>query len=62
MKVQTKLFLSKYFFINLFPSLASWGVLGGFLIDTIKVSIFWKGHKILRNLYLTFDWHYIEQK
>ena len=27
-----------------------------------KVHIFWEGHKILRNLYLTFDWHYIGQK
>ena len=24
--------------------------------------IFWKGHKILRSLHLTFDWHYIGQK
>ena len=23
--------------------------------------IFWEGHKILRNLHLTFDWHYIGQ-
>ena len=28
----------------------------------IKVHIFWEGHKILRNLHLTFDWHYIGQK
>ena len=27
-----------------------------------KVHIFWEGHKILRNLLLTFDWHYIGQK
>ena len=27
-----------------------------------KVRIFWEGHKILRNLHLTFDWHYIGQK
>ena len=27
-----------------------------------KVHIFWKGHKILWNLPLTFDWHYIGQK
>ena len=27
-----------------------------------KVHIFWEGHKILQNLHLTFDWHYIEQK
>ena len=26
-----------------------------------KVHIFWEGHKILRNLHLTFDWHYIGQ-
>ena len=24
-----------------------------------KIHIFWEGHKILRNLHLTFDWHYI---
>ena len=28
----------------------------------IKVHIFWEGHKILRNLHLTFSWHYIRQK
>ena len=28
----------------------------------VKVPIFWEGHKILRNLHLTFDWHYIGQK
>ena len=27
-----------------------------------KVHIFWEGHKILQNLHLTFDWHYIGQK
>ena len=27
-----------------------------------KVHIFCKGHKILRDLHLTFDWHYIGQK
>ena len=27
-----------------------------------KVHIFWEGHKILRNLHLTFDWHHIGQK
>ena len=27
-----------------------------------KIHIFWEGHKILRNLHLTFDWHYIAQK
>mgnify|MGYP007048354000 CR=1 FL=1 len=27
-----------------------------------KVHTFWKGHKILRNLHLTFDRHYIGQK
>ena len=27
-----------------------------------KVHIFWEGHKILRNLHLTFDWQYIGQK
>ena len=25
----------------------------------IKVHVFWEGHKILRNLHLIFDWHYI---
>ena len=24
-----------------------------------KVHIFWEGHKILRNLHLTFEWHYL---
>ena len=28
----------------------------------IKVHIFSEGHKILRNLHLSFDWHYIGQK
>ena len=28
----------------------------------IKVHLFWQGHKILRNLHLTFDWHYMGQK
>ena len=28
----------------------------------IKVHIFWEGHKILRNIHLTFDWHYIGKK
>ena len=28
---------------------------------SFKVHIFWEGHKILRNLHLTFDWHYIGQ-
>ena len=27
-----------------------------------KVHIFWEGRKILQNLHLTFDWHYIGQK
>ena len=27
-----------------------------------KVYIFWEGHKILQNLHLTFDWHYLGQK
>ena len=26
-----------------------------------KVHIFWEGHKILRNLHLSFDWHYIRR-
>ena len=28
----------------------------------VKVHIFWEGHEILRNLRLTFDWHYVGQK
>ena len=28
----------------------------------IIVHIFWKGHQILRNFHLTFDWHYVGQK
>ena len=28
----------------------------------VKVHTFWEGHKILRNLHLTFVWHYIGQK
>ena len=31
-------------------------------IVTIKVHIFWEGHKILRNLHIIFDWHYTGQK
>ena len=31
-------------------------------VDAIKVHILWEGHEILRNLHLTFDWHYIGQK
>ena len=27
----------------------------------IKVHIFWEGHKILQNLHLTFDWHYLHR-
>ena len=27
----------------------------------IKVHIFWEGQRILRNLHLTFDWHYKRQ-
>ena len=31
-------------------------------LDISKVYIlFWDGHKILRNLHLTFDWHYISR-
>ena len=28
----------------------------------LKVHIFEEGRKIVQNLHLTFDWHYIEQK
>ena len=31
------------------------------LKDVFKVHIFWEGRKILRNLHLTFDWHYIDR-
>ena len=31
-------------------------------IGYFKVHIFLEGHKILQNLHLTFDWHYIGQK
>ena len=27
----------------------------------IKGNIFWEGHKILQNLHLTFDWHYMDK-
>ena len=27
-----------------------------------KVHVFWEGHKMLRILHLTFDWHYIRRK
>ena len=27
----------------------------------IKVNIFWEGHKMLQNVHLTFDWHFIGQ-
>ena len=30
--------------------------------EKCKVHIFLEGHKILRNLHLTFDWYYIGQK
>ena len=32
------------------------------LTVSFKVHIFWESHKILQNLQLTFDWHYIGQK
>ena len=35
---------------------------GMFLSGSIKVHIFWEGHKILQNLHATFDWHYIGQQ
>ena len=37
---------------------------GNFLVmdwNLDKVHTFWEGHKILQNLHLTFDWHYIGQ-
>ena len=30
--------------------------------EQLKVHIFCEDHKFLRNLHLTFDWHYIGQK
>ena len=30
------------------------------VLATIRY-VFWEGHKILRNLHLTFDWHYISR-
>ena len=39
------------------------GIQGNFeILISIKVHIFWEGHKILRNLYLTFNCHYKGQK
>ena len=33
-----------------------------FIVDlTLKVHIFWEGHKILQNLHQSFDWQYIGQ-
>ena len=32
------------------------------LFSANKVHIFWEGHKILQNLHLTSDWHYLRQK
>ena len=34
----------------------------GRLFNSIKVHVFLEGHKSLRNLHFTFDWHYIGQK
>ena len=35
----------------------------GVLVLILKfIYVFWEGHEILRNLHLTFDWHYIGQK
>ena len=31
-------------------------------LEKINVHIFWEGHKILRNLNLTFEWYYIVRK
>ena len=51
---------------NGFPLLQTF--IGIFLISKVSshhtvfnVHIFWEGHKILRNLHCTFDWHYIGQ-
>ena len=34
------------------------GIFKNTLFFIVKVHIFWEDHKILRNLHLTFDWHY----
>ena len=39
-----------------------WAVSSYIYVFYCKVHIFWEGHKILQNLHLTFDWHYIGQK
>ena len=56
--------------------LQSWGLISFPFVDILKctmkkssngfkvfskVHIFWEGHKILRNLHLILDWHYIGQ-
>ena len=47
----TNLFLKPYLdFYNYLPTISL------ALIHGIKVHIFWEGHKILRNLHLTFVW------
>ena len=38
-----------------------WTTYQPLLFHIVKVHIFWEGHKILRNLHLTFDWQYIGQ-
>ena len=38
------------------------GLVIGRIADDCKVHIFWEGYKILPNLHLTFDCHYIGQK
>ena len=51
---------SKLFTLIVFSVLT--GSLRTFGLFYNKVHIFWEGYKILRNLPLTFDWHYIGQK
>ena len=49
----TRVFLTSFFFL----------FLSTFKLEIYaKVHIFWEGHKILRNIHLTFDWHNLGQK
>ena len=44
------------------PNLVSYNKNIYHLILLYKVHIFWEGYKILQNLHLTFDWHYLGQE
>ena len=61
-------YCTKYLAINSFEKMNyptavdNWVNVGSYFIPLhFKVHIFWEGHRILRNLHLTFDWHYIGQ-